>query len=628
MRNVSRKLIFTTILSFFLATQFYAQCIADIEITTEGNGTANVLTCPNDGRSDLVIFQSNLGNAETNYVFVITNENNIILDYRQNPYLNFERVNFSPLRIYGLSYSGGLKIRRGAKLFSTQLATECFELSKNFITIEKSIPNAGQVATMQGLQAVNFCPGDPSNRVRFQSSASDENDYAYAAVDADGKILAVTTGDVLDFSEFEAGMYEVVGIAYRGTLLDIVGDNIDVNYLSDACFSLSKNRVEVRLEELDAGTIEASAAGEVLEACTLETPLSFSTVEAPNSSYAYLIVNESDEIAAILNPDENLNVSDLAFGNYRIRGLAYTRSLTVQIGDDINKGDFSLGCFELSKNTIQLQKTALSANTITTLDGLQAVDFCEDNTFSLNYEAVDYATIAYVITDENQKVVSINESSEVTVDLETANIYGVAYTGTLALEIGDDLMNTSISDACYQVSETPVSVKKVELEGGTLELLSGGTDFYACPETTGQLTLQANHQNATGNLYTYLLLDDADIVQAISENGSFSFTEALTGEFSILGVAHLLPLSITLGDAFSTDYSLSEECYDLSNNNIKVVWQEPSGGRISTLTDESEVLLCADTENTLINLKNEDASGANYIYILTDVAGTILAYSI
>ncbi|MEO1256518.1 MAG: hypothetical protein AAFY41_16750, partial [Bacteroidota bacterium] len=303
-------------------------------------------------------------------------------------------------------------------------------------------------------------------------------------------------------------------------------------------------------------------------------------------------------------------------------------SLTVQIGDDINKGDFSLGCFELSKNTIQLQKTALSANTITTLDGLQAVDFCEDNTFSLNYEAVDYATIAYVITDENQKVVSINESSEVTVDLETANIYGVAYTGTLALEIGDDLMNTALSDACYQVSETPVSVKKVELEGGTLELLSGGTDFYACPETTGQLTLQANHQNATGNLYTYLLLDDADIVQAISENGSFSFTEALTGEFSILGVAHLLPLSITLGDAFSTDYSLSEECYDLSNNNIKVVWQEPSGGRISTLTDESEVLLCADTENTLINLKNEDASGANYIYILTDVAGTILAYSI
>ncbi|MEN0051292.1 MAG: hypothetical protein AAF806_29780, partial [Bacteroidota bacterium] len=110
MRNISRKLVFTTLFSFLLATQFYGQCIADTEITTEGNGTADVLTCPGDGRSDLVIFQSNLGNVNTDYVFIITNENNIVLDYRQNPYLNFERVNFSPLRVYGLSYSGGLTV--------------------------------------------------------------------------------------------------------------------------------------------------------------------------------------------------------------------------------------------------------------------------------------------------------------------------------------------------------------------------------------------------------------------------------------------------------------------------------------------------------------------------------------
>lgn len=628
MRNISHKLVFTTLLSFLLATQFYGQCIADTEITTEGNGAANVLTCPNDGRSDLVIFQSNLGNANTEYVFIITNENNIILDYRQNPYLNFERVNFSPLRVYGLSYSGGLKIRRGAKLFSTELATECFELSKNFITIEKSIPDAGQIATMQGLQAVNFCPGDPSNRVRFQNNDTDGQDYAYAAVDADGKILAVTEGDVLDFSEFEAGMYEVVGIAYRGNLLDIVGDNIDVNYLSDACFSISKNRVEVRLEELEGGTITASATGESLETCRLDAPLSFSTVETPNSSYTYLAVNEKDEVAAIISPDAALDVSNLPFGNYRITGLAYTRSLTVQVGDNINDGDFSLGCYELSKNIIQLQKTALSVGEITTTDGAKEVDFCDKNTFSLSYEVVDYANTVYVVTDENQNVISINESSEVSVEVETAQIYGVAYTGTLNLKIGDILTTTKVSDACYQISESPVKVNQVELEGGVLELTSGGTNFYACPEATGQLMLRAEHQNTTGNFYTYLLLDDADIVQEISEDGTFSFSEAQTGEFSILGVAHLLPLSISLGDAFSSDYILSTECYDLSDNRIEVVWQEPSGGRISTLAGEEEVLLCADATSTRINLMNEEASGTNYIYILTDAAGTILAYSI
>jgi len=628
MRNISHKLILTAIFSFFITTQFYAQCIADTEITTEGNGKADVLTCPSDGRSDMVIFQSNLGNSNTDYVFIITNENNIVLDYRQNPYLNFERVTFSPLRVYGMSYSGDLTVRRGSKLFSTQLATACFELSKNFIKIEKSIPDAGQISTMQGLQAVNFCPGDPSNRVRFQNGDANGDSYAYVAVDAEGKILAVTKSDVLDFSEFEAGMYEVVGIAYRGNLLDIVGDNIDVNYLSDACFSISKNRVEVRLEELNGGTITASAEGEVLESCTLDALLSFATVDAPNSSYAYLVINENDEIVAIVSPNASLDVSTLPFGNHRVTGLAYTRSLTAQVGDNINNSNFSLGCHEFSENVIQLQKTALSANTISTTDGLQEVDFCNKNTFSLLYEVVDYAKTAYIVTDKNQNVISINETPEVTVEVEMAQIYGLAYTGDLNLKVGDVLTATIISDACYQVSGNFISVNKVELDGGELELMSGGTDFYACPAAVGQLILQAGHQNATGNSYTYVLLDDADIVQAISAEGDFSFSEASTGEFSILGVAHLLPLSISLGDAFSTDYSLSTECYDLSNNRIKVVWQEPSGGRISTLAGEDKVLFCANAISTRIDLMNEETSGTNYIYILTDVEGIILAYSI
>ncbi|MEM8527226.1 MAG: T9SS type A sorting domain-containing protein [Bacteroidota bacterium] len=629
MRNISRKLTFTTIFSFLLATQFYAQCIADTEITTDGNGTDVVLTCPRDGRSDLVIFQSNIGNAETEYVFIITNENDIILDYRQNPYLNFERVTFSPLRVYGMSFSGGLTLRRGAKLFSTELATECFEISKNFISIEKSIPEAGTISTMQGLQAVNFCPGDPSNRVRFQNTNAISDSYAYAIVDTEGQIVGVTKSDVLDFSQMEAGMYEVVGIAYRGNLLDIVGDNIDVNYLSDACFSLSSNRVEVRLEELSAGTITASAEGEVLEACTLDVPLSFSTTEAPNSSYTYLVVDEQDEIAAIVAPDATLEMGNLPFGNYRVTGLAYTRSLTAAVGDNINSGDLSIGCHEFSENTIQLQKTALAATKITTTDGAETVDFCENNTFSLAYESVDYAQTAYVVTDVNQNIISVSESAEVTVEIENAQIYGIAYTGTLNLAVGDVLNTKAASDACYQISDNALEVNKVELDGGNLALMSGGDYFFACPEATGQLLLEATHQNSTGNLYTYLLLDDADIVQEISETGNFSFSEALTGEFSILGVAHLLPLSISLGDAFSTDYSLSTECYDLSDNRIKVVWQEPSGGRISTLAGENgQVLFCADAESTRVNLMNEDASGTNYIYILTDAEGIILSYSI
>ncbi|MEM9888496.1 MAG: T9SS type A sorting domain-containing protein [Bacteroidota bacterium] len=629
MKYISHQLILVA-LSIFCSFSLAAQCIPDTEITTEGNGTNEVLTCPGDGRSDLVIFQSNTGDATGSYAFIITNENNIILDYRQNPFVDFDRTRFSPFRVYGLSFSGDLMIRRGAKLFSSTLATGCFELSKNYVTIKKSIPDAKEVSTVQGRNDLIFCPGDASNQVQFQTTATEEAQYAYAAVDNEGTILSITSASVLNFASFETGDYEVYGIAYRGSLVDARGDNIFDDYLASDCFSISENTVKIAIEELSGGTISTDVEAAIIDACSLNGALNLNVRGQSGSEYAYLVANEEDIIVSILPLGQSLDISTLQAGNYRISGLAYTRSLTIQVGDNINAGSFSKGCYELSENTLRLQKTALSLSNITAFNQQTSVDFCEQSNFSFDYQVAESATAAYVLTNDNDKVLAISSQAEIETDSNfvSGRVYGIAYTGNLNLEVGDDLNASLISTACFERSDNFVRLQKVAPEAGDLRLLSGGTRFYACPEEAGNLMLQAQAENQNSNLYSYLLLDQAEKVVAISTNGDFRFTEEATGRFSVLGVGHLLPLNIAIGDAFSSDYNLSTECYDLSDNRVEVVWQEPSGGRISTLSGEETVFICPSSPDTRVDLKNEAASGEQYIYILTDKEKNILAYSI
>lgn len=620
-----RLSIFVCLLSWISSYPLHAQCTENTTITTESHGTAEVLTCPYDGRNDVVVFESN-DNTAGDYVFIITNDNDVVLDYRSNPYINFERARFSPFRVYGLSYSGGLTIKRGAKLNSSNLSTDCYALSNNFITISASIPDAGTVSTIRGANSLTLCTSD-NNLVQFNENNVDGANYAYFAVNTAGIIVAFTRGTVLDFGGLANDQYKVYGAAYRGDILDVVGDRFANSYLASGCFGVSSNAVDVNLADLAGGVISSDVEADVIDACNLDTPLRFSTSQT-GSSYAYLIVSTSDRIAAVLDANETLNTRLLGTGSYQIVGLAYTKDLVVNVGETLSESALATGCHELSENRLTVQKTSLASGDIGVAEGANALSYCSSIDLNLSFEVVSGAQKVYALTDENGIVTELSVNEQLVLDSTSVRIYGIAYTGNLTLLAGQNINTAQLSDNCYELSASFIDVRFQQPEAGDLALASGGNSFYACPEQFGQLQLGVINSDASSDLYTYILLDENDMIQGLSETGSFQFTEELTGTFSVLGIAHNLPLSISIGDAFSSDYNFNTACYDLSDNRVEVVWQAPSGGRISTLNEETEVFICAEAVDKTINLQVEDAFGGNFIYILTDADGIILSYNI
>ncbi len=625
MKFIFQRLFIAALLTYLGVYQLHAQCTANTTITTQNQGMAEVLTCPYDGRNDVVVFESDAPAGE-NYVYVLTNDADIVLDYRSHPSINFERARFSPFRVYGLSYSGGLTIKRGTTLQNGQLSTDCYALSSNFITIRASVPAAGTVSTIQGASSLDLCSSD-DNLIQLTRRVVDGASYAYFAVNSAGVIVAYTGGTVLDFSELENDQYQIYGVAYRGAILDVVGDTFIDTYLASDCFGISSNTVRINLADLEGGTISSNVDAAVIDACAADTPVQFSTTQNTNN-YAYLIINESGRIAAIVDDEEVLNTALLSTGTYEVVGLAYTEELTATVGTTLSGNALATGCYDLSDNRLALQKTSLTNSSISFNQGLTTLSYCSSADLTLNFEVVEEAQIIYAFTDDTGRITEISNNTQLTLDSINTRIYGVAYTGNLTLMAGQNINTAQLSDNCFERSSNFIDVRFQQPEAGDVQLSSGGESFYACPEQFGQLQLGITNDGANSALYTYLLLDENDIIQNLSTTGNFQFTEAMAGTYSVQGVAHATPLSLSIGDVFNDDADLSTICYDLSDNRVEIVWQAPSGGRIRTLNDETSVAICAEATNKRIDLQVEEALGGNYIYLLTDRAGTILGYNI
>jgi len=110
----------------------YAQCDGGRITTNQGATTA--YACVNDGDDDFVSFSNN-SQAMADYAYVITDDNNVILGVTENAFANFEGADVGDCRVWGLSYTGDLVAEIGDNAATVDLATECFALTENFITI-------------------------------------------------------------------------------------------------------------------------------------------------------------------------------------------------------------------------------------------------------------------------------------------------------------------------------------------------------------------------------------------------------------------------------------------------------------------------------------------------------------
>lgn len=246
------KRFFTFLLAIAAVPAVHAQCDAGRVSTLSGDTL--VYTCPGDSMPDLLVF-THTADTASSFTFVVTDANDVILAFPPTDTVDFEGAGEGLCKLWGLAYTDTLRAQVGDTLGSVSLSDSCADLSDNFVTVVRAVPDAGVVSTSDGQSELDLCLTDTlPDVVSFVANGQSAARYTLLVTDTANVILTVPTGMRVDFSSAGPGVCRVWGLSYTGTLSANAGDTASVVALSDDCFALSAGFVNIRRDTACADT--------------------------------------------------------------------------------------------------------------------------------------------------------------------------------------------------------------------------------------------------------------------------------------------------------------------------------------------------------------------------------------
>lgn len=213
------------------------------------SGATERNTCASDGEADVVMFTHETA-SNARYAYVVTDPNGNILGFPPGNSLDFDGAGAGTCLVWGLSYTGNITAQVGDNAMQIALTDDCFDLSDNFITINRAEVDGGTVSTDGGETMVFTCASDGmADVLTFAHETSSEANYAYVITDPDGNILGIPPGNSQDFEGAGTGTCLVWGLSYTGSITAQAGDNAMEIALTDGCFDLSEDYITVERRE-------------------------------------------------------------------------------------------------------------------------------------------------------------------------------------------------------------------------------------------------------------------------------------------------------------------------------------------------------------------------------------------
>ncbi len=356
MKRISFTLQFMSFLIALLGTNsIYAQCEPATYVTT-ADGKSVIYTCPGDENADEYTF-TNDATADANYAYAITDDNNIIIGVNPTGVQDFEGAGVGNCRVWGFSYTGEILAEAGDNVFSTFFSSGCWGISRNFVNIVRDNPDGGNVFMPSGETSKEVCTTDGyDNVIQFRHSTNSNAAYRYVITDDNNNILGLPPGNSLNFEGVPAGICRVWGLSYTGTVTAQVGDNATNTSLTDDCFDLSDNFIEVIRTDVDGGLVSGTDNETIYNICVGDGQADEITFNHDNNSdsfYGYIITDDNNHVLAL--PIGNMaNFEGAPAGVCRVWGISYTGDLTIYTGDLITDKALSTDCFDLSENYIEI----------------------------------------------------------------------------------------------------------------------------------------------------------------------------------------------------------------------------------------------------------------------------------
>ncbi len=600
------------------------------EVTTT-EGDTSVFACPGDGEPDVIFFATTSPN--TPYTYLITDEDNIILDLAPTGNYDFEDSPAGVCRVWGLAYAGTLLAEPGDTADVSQLASECYGLSNTFLEVVKSIPDGGQVSLTNGDTLALVCAGDGvPDFFEFSNNSTSLAKYSFLLATEDDNLFIQLAGNALDFDVLPAGIWKMYGVSFTGDFLAENGDNLFTTELADGCFELSENFVEIQVQAIPESniTLNDGSLSQVFCANDGNPDLVQLVTDFPDNQHAFLLT-DADNVILENNFLGNFDLTNLPPGTYRGWGVGYSGTFLGEPGLDADTDPLSDECFRLSNNFIELIIEDVNGGTVELEGGGDQAFFCpsgpQPKVVSLASNGASGSDFAYLVTNANGVIIEVitngNTSDFAGRPLGNYQIFGLGYTGNLDAVVGLPITEP-LSDECFSLSSNAVSVSLQEPEGGSISTPDGQTEVIICPGDSlpdfVDYVLSGDSAGAT----TYLITDTLNEILAVTDSTAFDFNTAPVGYCRIWGLTYTGNLLAAPGqDAGSAN--LSDDCFDLSDNFITVGRFQPDGGTVSTIEGDTVFSFCPGNGNaSVIQLINTSAAPTSYAYIATDTNNIVL----
>lgn len=586
--------------------------------------------CGGDGLADVAEFSSTVQN-QGSHVFLITDNQNTILEVLPTGTFDFESIGSGNYRIWGLSYTGNLTAGLGTSAASSALSDRCYLLSANFIQIRVNSMDGGLLSLDgDGGNTLLICGGDGITDIpEINNTASNQNaSYVWFITTPLNEILSVEAGLGFDLDRYPVGEYRIWGMAYEGDLIAAIGWTAGDSLMASGCYGLSRNYIEVEVSMAVGGEIGLLDGSSSVSICLDDQsdsgPVAFTTTGMASGNYVLVTTNANGEVLDIFQPDAVVFGDDYPVGDYRIWGLAYSGTLTIQPGDALFGASLSTACYSISTNAIPLTAGVPRGGELAFDDGSDRRIICPTSqanaTWSFQTNSQSVLPYVYLLTDTAQQILQILDAGSFNFSLSgypELRIVGLSYAGNLLAQPGDLIHQTTLASECYQLSANFLSVVYAEPEGGFIQA-SNQTTFYICEEA-GTQEVQFGTSAELYQSYVFVVTNTQNQILGFSQNNRVDFSEYSQDSLRVWGLSYTGDLIAVPGDTL-LGILFSSDCFDLSDNFVRIFRAEAEGGIIFNPNGGStSIEVCAgDGISNPVNFGASGQSNAGYIYLITD----------
>ena len=592
------------------------------------DGDANQVTCESSATG---VIEFRLSSFATPFVMVATDTDNIIQAITRNNKIDFSELGPGAYRVYGLFFKGNLLAEPGMSLDTSRLSDYCYGTTRNFVPINTQEPEAGMISDLNGLGTRYICPDDQSDVIAFEQTEI-VGSFTYAITDTNDVVVAIPDSNSYDFNTLDQETSRVYGIAYIGNLTLNIGDTISSSAtLSDACFDISDNFLEVIQTTPEAGTVQRTNGETTALLCPgEEAMLAIENLDAAPTPFTLVLTDGDDVVIEVLETN-TVDFGTQDPGSYRIYGVSFTGNPSINAGDTLSSATLSDDCFDISDNFVEVTIQFVEGGQVSLENGSRMTEVCvqdgeADELIFVNNSTAEDASYIYILTNEDNEVILplFGDRIDFDVDLITGvnRVWGLSYTGEFNLSTGQDIMASTLSDGCFNLSSTFVTIIKSRVIGGEISLPDSSLTAQICPEGQADTLSFVTSGSSTGD-YAYIATTTDGRIVEVSADTFLAIGTIAADSLNIYGLAYSGELQATEGQ-FITDAALSDACFTLSQNSVLVTAVRPNTGAIALVGGSTDTLLCPEGMGTALPVLAPDASGGTTISILTDTAGTII----